>query len=362
MHSNIVQKEKAFLMGAYFDESKAKKSLAELNRLAESAMLEVVGSDYQMLKEINAYSYIGMGKLEILKEKIDALNCDTVIFDVNLTGSQLRNISEVLKVKVLDRTMLILDIFASRAQSSEGKLQVELAQMKYTLPRLSYISGTSGRFGAGGVGMRGPGETKIETDRRKIKDAIFRKEKELKQVKMHRSTTKKQRKENVKTVALIGYTNSGKTTLLNTMAKAEGYADDRLFATLDVLSKKVWDDGISYVLSDTVGFVTDLPHDLTHAFSATLEEAADADLLLIVVDASDENKYDQLNVVLDVLAGLNRQNASKILVYNKVDLLTVEAKAELENLNDGIDKILISAKNNINIELLKQMIKSRLNK
>ncbi len=351
-----VETEKAFLV--YFDGKDNKHELAEMSELIRSAGLDFVGNECVVLREINPHSYIGSGKVEEIAYKTQALNVDVVVFDVSLTGSQLRNLQQELGVKVIDRTMLILDIFAGRAKSSEGKLQIELAQLKYTLPRLSGISGSAGRFGSGGVGMRGPGETKLELDKRKIQENISKKEKELKEVAQKRQLTRKQRRNNEYMVALVGYSNSGKSTLMNTITKAGTYADDRLFATLDVLTKRVWDEGVSYVLCDTVGFISNLPHELMQAFSATLEETRDADLCLILLDASDKNKYEQLRVVE---LELEKQNVSKdncILVYNKCDLLN---RMELSVLDDfGYTTCKIQAKHNQGIVELKQAIREKL--
>lgn len=356
MISNEKIRESAYIFCPYLTSERAEYYKKELVNLASSAMLDIRGTDFCVLREITSATYIGSGKLQEIKDKVDALDVDLVIFDATLTGSQIRNIENALECRVIDRNMLILDIFATRAQSNEGKLQVELAQMKYLKPRLSSIVGSNGRFG-GGVGMRGPGETKLETDRRRIEDSIAKKEKELLLVKKHRQESRKQRQRNTKTVAMVGYTNSGKTTLLNTITKAQGYADDRLFATLDVLTRKVWDEGVSYVLADTVGFVSNLPHELTHAFSATLEESTDADLLLVVADASDDQVSDQLRVVFDVLDGLHCDKAKMLLVYNKIDKLpTVQHLATF----DGIDTVYISAKMNRNIDTLKSKIRTKL--
>ncbi|MDD4350997.1 MAG: GTPase HflX [Clostridia bacterium] len=356
---NEPKRESCYLFGPYKSNERMEYSLNELKNLAESALLEVKGVGSCILREINAHSYIGSGKVEELRDTVKELGADLLIFDVGLTGSQIRNLEDEIGCRIIDRTMLILDIFASRAQSHEGRLQVELAQLKYMLPRLNALEGSSGRYGSGGVGMRGPGETKLETDRRYIKEAILSKEKEIADVKRHRTESRKQRKMNVKTVALVGYTNSGKTTLLNTITKAQGYADDRLFATLDVLTKKVWDNGVHYVLSDTVGFVSNLPHELTYAFSATLEESADADVLLIVLDASDKQKYEQLKVVLDVLDDLKCDKNKMILLYNKIDKLTQEEILDLKN-DFEFPNIKISAKSNDNIDKLKEIVRSKL--
>ena len=350
--------EKAFLV--YFDGKDNVHELAEMKELIRSAGLDFVGNECVILREINPHSYIGSGKVEEIAEKVKQLDIDVVIFDVNLTGSQLRNLQLELDCKVIDRTMLILDIFAGRAKSSEGKLQIELAQLKYTLPRLSGISGSAGRFGSGGVGMRGPGESKLELDKRKIQDNMVKKEKELKEVANKRQLTRKQRKNNEFMVALVGYSNSGKSTLMNTITKAGTYADDRLFATLDVLTKRVWDEGVSYVLCDTVGFISNLPHELMQAFSATLEELRDADLCLIMLDVSDKNKYEQLKVVE---LELDKQNISKdkcILIYNKCDLLN---RMELSILEDfGYTTCKIQAKHNQGINELKRLIREKLSK
>ncbi len=348
-------KEKAFLV--YFSTQDEKHELSEMKELIRSAMLEFVGSEYVTLREINPHSYIGSGKVEELYLKVQQLEVDVVIFDVSLTGSQLRNLQAELGVKVIDRTMLILDIFAGRAKSNEGKLQVELAQLKYTLPRLSGISGTAGRFG-GGVGMRGPGETKLELDKRKIQENIIKHERELKEVNKKRQLTRKQRKTNEYMVSLVGYSNAGKSTLMNTITKAGTYADNRLFATLDVLTKRVWDNGINYVLCDTVGFISNLPHELMNAFSATLEEVKDADLCLIILDASDKSKYEQLRVVEIELDKLGVDKKDCILVYNKCDLLN---KMELSVLDTfEYDTCYIQAKHNQGITELKAKIHEKL--
>lgn len=360
MTYNLGQREieKAFLV--YFSSEDSEHELAEMQELIRSAELEFAGSECVVLREINPHSYIGSGKVEELKLKMQQLKVDVAIFDVGLTGSQLRNLQEELGVKVIDRTMLILDIFAGRAKSSEGKMQIELAQLKYTLPRLSGISGSAGRFGSGGVGMRGPGETKLELDKRKIQENIKAKEKDLKILAEKRQLTRKQRKNNEFMVCLVGYSNAGKSTLMNVITKAGTYADNRLFATLDVLTKRVWDEGVAYVLCDTVGFISALPHELMQAFSATLEEVRDADLCLIILDASDKHKYEQLKVVEEELSKQRVDKAKCILVYNKCDLLN---RMEVSVLNDfGYDCCKIEAKNNKGVAELKTLIREHLSK
>ncbi len=350
-------KEKAYLCCPYVDMTGADYRSKELQLLATSALLGIVKTNVFLVKEVNARTYFGVGKAEIIRDEVQALGADVVIFDCPLTGSQLRNLNEIMGVKTIDRTMLILDIFAGRAKSNEGKLQVQLAQLKYSLPRLNMMNANSSRSSTG-VGMRGAGETKLELDRRKIQEDIAKLEKEIKEIEKHRQTTRKQRLNKTKSVALVGYTNAGKSTLMNAIAKAGTYADDRLFATLDVLSKKVWDDGVQYVLIDTVGFVRNLPHELMYAFSATLEETLDANVLLLVVDASDPHKYEQIEVVEREFKRLNIDANRVILVYNKVDKIS---ELEIKQLNTfNYDCCYIGAKQGKNIVQLKQMIREKL--
>ena len=355
--TKIEKQEKVYIVCPYTDMDNADYRTKELEQLAESALLEIVKTNCFLVKEINARTYMGIGKVEEIAKDVENLNADVVLFDCPLSGSQLRNLNEIVGVKTIDRTMLILDIFAGRAKSSEGKLQVELAQLKYSLPRLSSLTANNNRSSTG-VGMRGASETKLELDRRKIQENIVRLEKEIKEIQRHRQTTRKQRLNRMKSVALVGYTNAGKSTLMNAITKAGTYADDRLFATLDVLSKKVWDDGVEYVLIDTVGFVSNLPHELMYAFSATLEETIDADVLLVVVDSSDKHKYEQIEVVERELDRLNVDKNRVVLVFNKIDKITDE---EIENLvKYPYDTCYIGAKSGKNVVQLKQMIKTKL--
>ncbi len=358
MFENIVEKkEKVYLCCPYTDIDRVEYRTKELYQLAESDLLDIVKTNVFLVKEINARTYFGIGKAEEIRDEVKVLGIDVVIFDCPLTGSQLRNLGEIMGVKVIDRTMLILDIFAGRAKSKEGKLQVELAQLKYNLTRLALLN-QNDNHSPRGVGMRGAGETKIELDRRKVQENIVKLEKEIKEIEKHRETNRKQRLSRMKSVALVGYTNAGKSTLMNALSKAGTYADDRLFATLDVLTKKVWDDGIEYCLIDTVGFVSNLPHELLYAFSATLEETLDADVLLMVVDSSDEHKYEQIKVVEREFERLNIEKDRVILVYNKID--KIENTDELDSL--GYDCCYIGAKKGVNITQLKQMIKQKLDK
>lgn len=358
-NENEIKKEKVYLVCPYVNLEDAEYRAKEFELLAESALLEIVKINIFQPKEINARTYMGIGKVEQIRDEVNELQSDVVIFDCPLTGSQLRNLGEIIGVKTIDRTMLILDIFSGRAKSSEGKLQVELAQLKYTLPRLATLN-MNNEKSARGVGTKGPGETKLELDRRKVQENITRLEKEIKEIQKHRQTTRKQRLSRMKSVALVGYTNAGKSTLMNAMSKAGTYADNRLFATLDVLTKKVWDNGVEYVLIDTVGFVSNLPHELMYAFSATLEETIDANVLLLVVDASDNHKYEQIEVVEQEFEKLGVNLNNVILVYNKIDKLNEEEIKELKIYS--YDTCFIGAKNGTNIPELKQLINKKLNK
>lgn len=352
------QKEKVYLACPYVDMERAEYRTKELEQLAESALLNIVKTNCFLVKELNARTYMGIGKVEEIRDEVASLGAEVVIFDCPLTGSQLRNLAEIIGVKVIDRTMLILDIFAGRAMSSEGKLQVELAQLKYTLPRLASLNMYDQHSGRG-VGMRGTGETKLELDKRKVQEDISRLEKEIKAIQKNRQTQRKQRLNRMKSVALVGYTNAGKSTLMNAIAKAGTYADDRLFATLDVLTKKVWDNGVEYVLIDTVGFVSNLPHELMYAFSATLEEALDSTVLLLVVDASDSHCDEQIKVVESEFKKMEIDPNKVILVYNKVDKMTQQ---EIQALSKyPYQTCLIGAKTGKNIDQLKALIKSKLN-
>ena len=330
-YSTEKEQERAILVGViYRNKEDVNAQLKELERLAETAGVKVLGQTYQLVREVTPATLIGEGK-----------------FDEELSGSQSKNLSEIFDCKVIDRITLILDIFARRAISNEGKLQVELAQLKYNLPRLASIQGSSGRFGSGGVGMRGPGETKLELNKRLAQNNILKLEKEIARIKQNRDVQKKNRNTSgVFKVAIVGYTNAGKSTLLNLISKAGIYADDKLFATLDTTSRNVFlDYGKKIVLTDTVGFISKLPHNLVDAFSSTLEEAKDADLILHVIDSFNPDRDKQIAVVEDVLKQ-NDITAPVIKVYNKCDL------------SDNIpqDGIAISAKKNIGIDKLKQAI------
>lgn len=357
-------KEKAVLFGLSLSQKDdGYFSMKELERLSETANVEVLAKLFQKAKEITPATYIGTGKAEELKELVMSTGANIAICDNELSGSQVNNLSDILGVKVIDRTTLILDIFAKHATTNEGKLQVELAMLKYYLPRLSGIAGTSGRFGSGGVGMRGPGETKLELDKRKIRDQILKLEKEIEKIKQERDLRRKNRTNTgIKKVAIVGYTNAGKSTLMNVITKANIYADDKLFATLDTTTRQLWlAPKCEIVLTDTVGFINKLPHSFVDAFSATLEEVTYSDLILHVIDLTDKHLDIHKEVVLNELKNLNAINIPRITIYNKTDILTTEEKIRLRN--SGLiepDAIFISAKNNENTEILKNAILEKL--
>lgn len=351
LYDNAKSTERAILVMAEFKNNTAKEYLEELSTLAKTSNIETVGMLSQKRETPDPSFMIGEGKLNELQELIQLNNANLVIFDNELSARKLNNLTEVLGVKVIDRSMLILDIFAKRARTNEGKLQVELAQLKYTLPRLAAYSNTSGRFGSGGVGMRGPGETKLELNRRIVEKNIFRKTQELKQLEKHRELNRKSRMNRIPVVAIVGYTNSGKSTLLNSITKADVYAKDELFATLDTTTRNLW-LGIKkeVLLTDTVGFINNLPHEFIEAFKSTLEECKYADLLLHVVDISNPNYKKQMEVTLNVLTNLGCTSPI-ITIYNKVDKLENFDEIEKE---DGA--LYMSAKNKVGIDDLKQKL------
>lgn len=298
--------------------------LEELENLAKTAGIVTVDKISQFRNKPDTTYFIGKGKIDLLREMIQLYEANLIIFDNELSGSKLSNISKACNVKVIDRSMLILDIFAGRARTNEGKLQVELAQLKYSLPRLGSYLESSGRFG-GGVGMRGPGETKLELNRRIVEQNIQKKSEELKKLKQIRALNRKNRLKNSKpTISIVGYTNSGKSTLINLLAKSDVYVKNELFATLDTTTRNVYlEDGREVLMTDTVGFINNLPHEFIEAFASTLEECVYSDLILHVVDISNPNYLEHINVTNKVLGNLGC-NSPVIMVFNKCDNLKVK--------------------------------------
>lgn len=315
--------EKAVLVSADIGEYDCEASMDELSELARTAGAEEVARVIQKRDAYESATVIGEGKLEEVKELCANLGAKLLIFDCELTASQIRNIEEETDVRVIDRTMLILDIFAGRAVSREGKLQVELAQLKYRLPRLMGIGASLSRLG-GGIGTRGPGETQLETDRRHIRRRIDKLSQELKELEERRGYSRsRRRKDNVQVGAIVGYTNAGKSTLLNLLTNAGVLAENKLFATLDPTSRAIeLPDGRSLLLVDTVGLIRRLPHNLVEAFKSTLEEAASADIILHVCDVSDPEAAEKADVTLKTLAELGAGEIPVVTVLNKCDKLT----------------------------------------
>lgn len=314
--------EKAVLVGLIYDqdERQALEYLDELEFLADTAGAVVLKKFTQRLDVPNVATFVGPGKLEEIGNYIKVAEADTVIFDDELTPTQLRNIEKTLEVKVLDRTNLILDIFAKRAQTAHAKTQVELAQYQYLLPRLTRMW-THLERQRGGIGLRGPGETQIETDRRIILDKIARLKEQLKKIDKQKATQRKNRGKMVR-VALVGYTNVGKSTIMNMMAKSEVFAENKLFATLDTTVRKVVVKNIPFLLADTVGFIRKLPHDLVESFKSTLDEVREADILLHVVDISHPGFEEQIETVNNTLKDIDSGDKPTIYVFNKIDAFT----------------------------------------
>lgn len=334
------------------------ESIIELKNLCIACDMEVVGKVEQNLKKINPTFYMGSGKIEELQDLIEKTNAEIIVFNNELSASQIKNIEEEVKCNVIDRTALILDIFANRAKTREAKLQVEVARLQYELPRLIGANENLGRQ-SGGVGTknRGAGETKLELDRRRIEDRIASLNKELEILKYQRNTQKnKRKKSSIPNVALVGYTNAGKSSVMNVLVEKFINKEDKkvfeknmLFATLETYVRNIkLHNNKSFLLYDTVGFVGDLPHNLVKAFRSTLEEVCDADLLVHIIDISNPNYKNQIDVTNETLSQIGADNIPMIYVYNKIDLIDLD---KLDN-----NKILISAKRDIGIDRLIESI------
>ena len=353
--------ERAALVGLVTPSSRgdADHSLDELAGLAGAAGARVVMRMLQERQRPDAATFIGSGKVASLAAACDEANVDVVIFDHELNPAQLRQLEERLERKVIDRTQLILDIFARRARTREGKWQVELAQLKYLLPRLVGSATALSRLG-GGIGTRGPGETKLESDRRRIRVRIQTIQREIDQVRQRRSQLRERRqKQSVPTVALVGYTNAGKTTLFNRLTNETAVASDALFVTLDPLVRRVrMPDNRELLVSDTVGFIDRLPHALIAAFSATLEEVAEADLILHIIDAGSADRERQMAAVRRVLDEVGAADVPMVAVYNKIDTITADERRRLRDADPSA--ALISAAAGTGVGELLQMVASRL--
>ena len=372
------QTEKAVLVGLITpdqNEQKIREYLDELAFLADTAGVDPVKMFYQRLDYSNPVTFVGKGKLQEIKEYVVENEIGVVIFDDELSPKQLRNIEKELQVMILDRTSLILDIFAKRAQTSHAKTQVELAQYKYMLPRLTRLW-THLERQRGGVGMRGPGETQLETDKRIILDKISLLKRDLISIDKTMSIQRKNRGKMVR-VALVGYTNVGKSTLMNLISKSEVFAENKLFATLDTTVRKVIIENLPFLLSDTVGFIRKLPTELVESFKSTLDEVREADLLVHIVDVSHPQFEEQIEVVNKTLAEIDKQEKPMIIVFNKIDAFSFVKKDEddltpstrenvsldelkrtwMNRLQDNC--IFISAKNRTNVDELKTMLYTR---
>lgn len=362
MEENTIKKQRAVLVGMFQGlkgEFSVEESMNELAELTLAADAEVVDIIIQNKVKIEAPTYIGSGKVEEVRIAVEDTEADIVIFNDELSGAQMRNLEALIGVTILDRTALILDIFAIRAQTKIAKLQVELAQLKYRLPRLIGMNGNLSRTG-GGIGTRGPGEQKLELDRRKIQERIDEIKRQIAEADKNKIVQRQLREKNeVPIVALVGYTNSGKSTLMNRLIgeateldiERHVFEKDMLFATLDTYSRRIiLDDKKEFILTDTVGFVSKLPHSLVSAFKATLDEALNADLLLHVVDASNDNADMQMAVTTDVLKELKADQIPMVTLYNKID----KGNFIIDHLKDSIS---ISAKTGENIDLLLKTIK-----
>lgn len=370
------QSDRAVLVGVILpdqNEAEVKEFLDELAFLTDTAGAIPVKTFVQKLEAPNPKTFVGSGKISEIEVFVRQNDISLVVFDEELSPTQLRNVEKVIKRRILDRTNLILDIFARRARTAHAKVQVELAQYEYLLPRLTRMW-THLERQRGGIGLRGPGETEIETDRRIIRDKIARLKRQLEKIDRQMMVQRKNRSRMVQ-VALVGYTNVGKSTIMNMMSKSDVFAENKLFATLDTTVRKVVIDNLPFLMTDTVGFIRKLPHGLVESFKSTLDEVREADILCHVVDISHPNFEDQVRVVNETLHELKADDKKVIIVFNKIDAFTYNRKddddlspKEKENLdleelgnswmaNNKVDKtVFISAKNRTNIEELKSIL------
>lgn len=358
-YENEQIEERVILVGVSEQEGDdAEDSLAELAELVKTAGAVVVGTLIQKRESIHPGTYVGTGKVDEIAQLLAVTGATGIVCDDELSPAQMKNLESILATKVMDRTLIILDIFAARATTSEGKIQVELAQLKYRLSRLSGLGKSMSRLG-GGIGTRGPGEKKLEIDRRLINDRIAQLNRELKEVVKHRDITRARREKNdVPVVAIVGYTNAGKSTLLNHLTDAEVLEEDKLFATLDPTTRMLELDGHQQVLlTDTVGFIRKLPHHLIEAFKSTLEEAKYADYIFHVVDASNPQMDKQMHIVYETLDRLGVKNKKIVTLFNKMDQRTDD-----EPLQDfRADHILmISAARNEGLDEIKELLQEML--
>ncbi len=375
-NQKVKEEEKAVLVGLMQQgqtEEQINEYLDELAFLAETAGAHTIKRFYQRMEHPDGRTFVGSGKLQEIKEYVKAKKADLVIFDDELTGAQINNIQKEIETKVIDRSNLILDIFARRARTSQARVQVELAQYQYLLPRLKGLWTHLERQG-GGIGSRGPGETEIETDRRLVKDKIAFLRGKLKEIDKQAFTQRKERGELIR-VSLVGYTNVGKSTLMNLLSKSEVFSENKLFATLDTTTRKIVYENTPFLLSDTVGFIRKLPHHLVESFKSTLDEVREADILMHVVDISHPQHEEQIAVVNKTLQELKAFDKPTIMVFNKMDLYAAktfdewlgdDVKKQLEeelfhkwsNITEG-NSIFISATERENIEALRTKILER---
>lgn len=368
-HDTAVKPERAIMVGIITpaeDEELEREYLEELAFLVDTAGGETVSSFTQKMQKPDRATFVGSGKLDEIKAYVKAEDIDLVVFDDELSPTQLRNIEKELKVKILDRSNLILDIFARRAKSAQAKTQVELAQLQYMLPRLTRLW-THLERQQGGIGTRGPGERQIETDRRLILNKVALLKDKLRAIDKQNETQRKNRGQLVR-VALVGYTNVGKSTIMNMLSKSEVFAENKLFATLDTTVRKVVIDNLPFLLSDTVGFIRKLPHHLVECFKSTLDEVREADVLLHVVDISHPNFEDQINAVNETLKDIGALDKPIITVFNKIDIFKSRREEEFDEdytvedfENSWMKKnsnpaIFISATERDNIEALKRLV------